>query len=588
MAYQQGEIRDAQGNIVTPGSWGVKSSPKVSIPIIIEDLRALKDDGITAPANFDASKVTSGVFDIARIPAAALERIVSVANQTARFALTTASVQVGDCVLQLDTSVMYWVIDTDNLGNENGYHQYNAGTAASVPWSGVTGKPTTVDISGLTDAVSTSVLSSTLESYTLNTDSRLTDARTPVTHTQAWSTITATPTTVAGYGITDVYDKSTSDGKYAILDATGKLPLSILPTEISVGIAGLEWDRVTDTYTRLGTARGQSRVYFDSISPWKDMKRCNLSDTGTVNAYYGDPTYKDDGSNGMVMVEIPLFYSRTDYDGNKIHWYVSDKPFVGAKVNPSFITGGVTKQKIYFSAFEGFVNGTKLESKTGVQPTANYNIAQFRTFAQARGAGWQQQTFHAVSAIQMLFAIEYASFDTQGCIGRGVVDIADNGSTNMSVVTGATASLGNASGMATGTNGLVSVSYRGVENFWGNIWKFVDGINIKNYVPYIADNGYVSDKFDSPYTALNGSLPTANGYMSDIINYDSGFLPLKATGSSTTRFYDYYTCPPNTGNFVVILGGYWSYAGNAGAFDWYSNSSSGYLYRTVASRLLFV
>ena len=287
------------------------------------------------------------------------------------------------------------------------------------------------------------------------------------------------------------------------------------------------------------------------------------------------------------MVEIPLFYFRTDYDGNKIRWYISDKPFVGAKVHPAFITGGVTKQKIYYSAYEGFVNGSKMESKVGVQPTANYTIVQYRTFAQARGTGWQQQTFHAVSAVQMLFAIEYASFDTQGCIGRGVVDLTDNG-TNMSVNTGATASLGNASGMTTGTNGLVSISYRGIENFWGNIWKFVDGINIKNYVPYIADNGYVSDKFDSPYTALNGSLPTASGYMSDIINYDSGFLPLKATGSSTTRFYDYYTCPPNTENLVVILGGAWDYGGLAGGFYWYSYISSGDLGRNFASRLLFI
>lgn len=100
----------------------------------------------------DASKVTSGVFDIARIPAAALERLVPVANQTARFALTTNEVQLGDTVKQLDTGIMYVVIDTANLANASGYAEYTAATAAAVPWSGVQSKPTTLSGYGITDA----------------------------------------------------------------------------------------------------------------------------------------------------------------------------------------------------------------------------------------------------------------------------------------------------------------------------------------------------------------------------------------------------------------------------------------------------
>jgi hypothetical protein len=91
--------------------------------------------------NIDASKITSGTIDLARLPAGALERLVTVADQTARFALTTASVQLGDTVKQRDTGVMYIVVDTSKLGQAAGYVEYTAGSAASVPWSGVTGKP---------------------------------------------------------------------------------------------------------------------------------------------------------------------------------------------------------------------------------------------------------------------------------------------------------------------------------------------------------------------------------------------------------------------------------------------------------------
>ena len=88
-----------------------------------------------------ASKITSGTFDIARIPAAALERVVVVADQAARYALTTATVQNGDTVYQTDTTTMYFVIDDSQLNGAGGYRVYSAGTAAAVAWSGITSKP---------------------------------------------------------------------------------------------------------------------------------------------------------------------------------------------------------------------------------------------------------------------------------------------------------------------------------------------------------------------------------------------------------------------------------------------------------------
>jgi hypothetical protein len=97
----------------------------------------------TTLANFDASKITSGTIDIDRLPKAVLERMVVVADDTARFKLTTATAQVGDTVKVTATNKMYLVKDDSKLNTEAGYEPYTASSASSVPWSGVTGKPST-------------------------------------------------------------------------------------------------------------------------------------------------------------------------------------------------------------------------------------------------------------------------------------------------------------------------------------------------------------------------------------------------------------------------------------------------------------
>lgn len=117
------------------------ATANITVPTAVSELT--NDSGyLTSSSNLDASRLTSGTVDIERLPQGALERLVKVANEAARYALTTADVQLGDTVQQLDTGIMYVVTDTDHLDSAAGYTEYTAGTAASVPWSGVTGKPT--------------------------------------------------------------------------------------------------------------------------------------------------------------------------------------------------------------------------------------------------------------------------------------------------------------------------------------------------------------------------------------------------------------------------------------------------------------
>ena len=133
-----------QKNGATVGTFSANQATdetiNISVPTATSELT--NDSGyLTSSSNLDASKLTSGTVDIARLPQGALERLVKVANEAARYALTTADVQLGDTVQQLDTGIMYVVTDTDHLDSAVGYTEYTAGTAASVPWSGVTGKP---------------------------------------------------------------------------------------------------------------------------------------------------------------------------------------------------------------------------------------------------------------------------------------------------------------------------------------------------------------------------------------------------------------------------------------------------------------
>ena len=163
--------------------------------------------------NLDASKITSGTIDIARLPKGALERLVKVANQAARYALTADDVQLGDTVQQLDTGVMYVVTDETKLDSADGYTEFTAGSASSVPWTGVTGKPssftpsshthgnitndgkvgTTANlplITGTGGAVQAGSFGNAANTFCEGNDSRLSDARTPVAHTHSKRDVT--------------------------------------------------------------------------------------------------------------------------------------------------------------------------------------------------------------------------------------------------------------------------------------------------------------------------------------------------------------------------------------------------------------
>lgn len=156
----------------------------------------------TTLANIDASKITSGTISIDRLPKGALERLVTVADDTARFKLTSDDVQLGDTVKVTSSGKMYYVVDTANLDEEAGYEVYVAGAAASVPWSGVTGKPTTFA---------------------------------PSTHSHTKSEITDFPTSLKNPNSLTISLNGTSQGAY---DGSSAKTIDITPASIGASAEG--------------------------------------------------------------------------------------------------------------------------------------------------------------------------------------------------------------------------------------------------------------------------------------------------------------------------------------------------------------
>lgn len=403
-------------------------------------------------------------------------------------------------------------------------------------------------------------------------------------------------------------------------------------------VYGLQVDYENYIYTRLAGAAGKTAgTDFNILAPWSGIKRCNLADDGTVNAYYGDVSYIEDGSNGQVMVEIPKFYYRvvplkTEPIGDsvggkhlrKANYYISATKYEGFKTHPLFVKpDGIERDKAYVSAYEGCIydvsesayilddaqiadftatTGDKLCSIAGAKPasglTQNLTRENSEILAVNRGSGWHSMDVKAASAVQLLFMIEYATLNSQNVIGKGVAD-KESGTGNKSEITGATSSLGNASGMASGTNGLVSVSYRGIENFWGNIWKFTEGLTLwgdgtlRGGQPYICDDYTFVENTKTGYTAAKFTVSNTSNYISAFgydPDFDWLFLPSECVNAdSNYPVGDYTWTTSNLNDYrISLLGASWLGGVRAGAFCWDLDSGAGFRSRYIGARLLYI
>ncbi len=399
-------------------------------------------------------------------------------------------------------------------------------------------------------------------------------------------------------------------------------------------IYGLEADFAANTFTRLAGAAGKNPgADFDSIGAFGGRRRCNVTNEGTVTAYYGDAGYTETGKltkavtvDGteypvgypvQVMVEQPRFYYRVVplvlepvENGRGCHlrkarYYVSDTPRAGFRLHPAFISNGKEKQAVYLSAYEGCLwdasasayikddaqvgdfNTDMLSSIAGAKPASgvgvqNLSRSNARKLAENRGPGWEMAYAATLSVSQLLMVIEYASFHMQRAIGQGAVSKTDDGVSNLAENTGATASLGNASGTATNSNNIQMVSYRGEENLWGNIMEMVDGMNVLNPDPFtasqsgqlfVADHGFKENTGDLPYqeTGLypvyGAGFISAFGYSPE---FDWLFVASELKGNLNFPVGDYFSSSDTGWRFPVVSG------------EWHRSNAAGPFYMNLA------
>ena len=239
--------------------------------------------------------------------------------------------------------------------------------------------------------------------------------------------------------------------------------------------------------------------------------------------------------------------------------------------------------------------GDKLSSVSGKIPITCLTRANSRVMAINRGAGWRQLDYDLVNALEWLILTEYGTFYIQNIpeIGPGITNIVSLDKYN-NYNPFATSGNGNAIGNATGDNAGNTAAgtektkysrYRGIENFYGHVYKWVDGININNNVPYVTNNSAVwADNASTGYTATGVTLASSNGYASALVNSSRVMLPSATTGTAGAFITDYYY--QSTGWRIAAFGGGAGDGAFAGAWSW-ALYGSGAETQSIGARLAF-
>ena len=424
---------------------------------------------------------------------------------------------------------------------------------------------------------------------------------------------------------------------------------ALLPYTEEQSSYGVEFDTTVSspTCTRVG-----STDLHKSLPVQSRMRGCLLGDDGNVVEYL-DPRdwtgHVRDGSRGQVMVEIPLHYRKFTTDGTKLTVRISELPLPGYEQVP----------KQYVSAYEASVDRSNLKLASVVNATTQYrggnnnadydgtyrsflgrpataiSRTNFRNYARKRKSGsteWNCMTYNMQKTIYWLFVIEYATLNSQaaynasptaegyrqGGLGDGVTTFSDTDWNNFNgrypfVPCGITDSLGNRTGLVEYTvNNEASESpitktfnvprYRGIENPFGHIWQWTDGINVR-ISPDTESGGdglskvFVCDdpsKFnDTNYEGYShvGNEARTEGYVKEVIFGEGGeIMPKVVGGGSTTYFCDYhYTNIPTAETLRgVLFGGCAAVGARAGFASANSTAAPSYSAAYIGSRLCFI
>ena len=474
----------------------------------------------------------------------------------------------------------------------------------------------------VTDALATKADSSTLNTYVTTNDMNTAlaskaDVSSVATKTYVDQKIAAIPHSgsSSGGGISNLGSENT--GHLVVVGDDGNIKASdttedtLIESLIRSGIyqakdaVGLDINYQEKSFIRTQDASEyEMGEDFDPYTMYGGRKRCNVADNGTITAFYSEANYADDGSNGQVMIYQPKFYYQrmplkieNATKGQVIRResiLISDTEQSGFKLHPAFITTeGEELDYILLPAYEGAVVEDKLCSVAGVQPTTSITIDAAEDYANARGNGWHIMNMKAISANQMLEMVEFGTLNGQTALEAGISNLQFSSNTNCSAITGSTATLGNTTGAAESTisnnkgteivnttAGTRAISYRGMENPWGNVWQMVGGINIlgdgnsNGGAPYIcSDFNYTPSEIGDNYEYIGFNLPSIYGWVSAMgygkQEYDWVFLPIECASTANSLLPvgdNLWTVASVAENKIVAVGGTYEYKESDGAF----------------------
>ena len=396
----------------------------------------------------------------------------------------------------------------------------------------------------------------------------------------------ASETTIADNDYIPIYDTSASVHR----KMTRSNFLSGVPGYVN-DIIGVKWDsssssptltRVDEDLQKISAGYINWPKYFDRHPIWGQMWRCNLTAGG--DATFGTNP-RGDGltlTNDYTMVRIPRVYHRFVYDDGDWYWLVSPEASSGFSLHPAFYQRGHSASpagQIYVGAYDAHDAGSsKLGSKSGTTPLANQTMATFESRGNNIGTGWGLMNFHTLCLLRMLFYIEYASFDSQTKVGPGYT----NGANTGPLASGGAAAFERTNGTSVGTTDVQAVSWRGIENLWGNIWQWIPGYNttdISHRILKRDGTGTIADVMASgSYEEITDPIPLngttrvsgtdggnyCHGYVSGF-DLDSSnilgpmFIPGALLGASdqylTDYLYSHQSGISQTG--VLLAGGRW-------------------------------
>jgi hypothetical protein len=323
---------------------------------------------------------------------------------------------------------------------------------------------------------------------------------------------------------------------------------------------------------------------FDTMPIYQDIRLCNMVN-GVVTAYSGEPGFSRIPASGDVMVEIPKFYYKVVENTDTRDYLISDKQIDDTwLVSPRHAKTTARPDgydKIYVSAY---TLNSSYRSVSGNQSQVSMTRATARTSIHGRGAQYWQYDFATYSTIQLLYLVEVANFDSQRAVGMGNANgtgqINTGGTDNILFHSGSNVN----SAVATGV-----VKYRHMENLWGNLWQFVDGINIQDRLSKICMRpDQYADDTNTNYTALAYANATTYEEYIKALGFDPDFpfaqCPTVTGGADGTFISDCYWS--SSGWRLLLVGGAWSRYFGYGLFAFHGNSDSSSLHTFVGCRLL--